>query len=640
MESSLQLVGTVLDGKYEISGVLGRGGMGTVYIAKQIDLNREVVIKVLNEEVPDVDDLERFKREASILASLEHKNLLRIYQYGLIANELPYLVLEKLNGQTLADEISAQGKLPWQRVIAIGMQISDAMEYAHTKGVLHRDLKPENIILETQAGSEFVKIIDFGLARLLVGPGSKTLTATGTLLGSPHYMSPEMCSGLRADPRSEVYSLACLLYHCLAGVPPFEADNAIALIYKHQNDFPERLDSSIPEHLNAALFKALEKKPESRFQSMKEFSEALDNVKEGRTPTFDLSKVSGLKSAREKNTRSKSTLILGSVAICALLLCTTLFILKNLSVTTTKNAEKGWGQSEKERRNLANSVKLMMAAERDFSDGNTKKALAQGSKALKLLMDVLISTRNMDALVKEELNTISKFEAIIDKYPDLSRNPDWLDIFRISGNQEKLAHWHNYALLSLLQASIFKQNNPYQGVRSYCAASESFSKNFEIEMAETCLHKAENLMKEKVARNGPHACSTSILLARSLLMSKSKREALADKLLEAAEKIHPKITGDLRTELELAIADRYIEKKQIEKAALHLQIARKHSSEIYLDSVLRRQAGIAESNHQYAEAIDLYSQLANSAAKDGHLASASGYQKTIARLEEKLAESK
>ena len=213
MHAPSQLIGSLIDGKYKIDCVLGQGGMGTVYLAQQSELSRELVVKVLNFNLAKKEEfVERFHREARILASMQNEHLMQVYSYGLLAGQVPYLAMERVSGITLGELVAKNGKLAWQRAVKIGIQICDAMSVVHAENILHRDLKPSNVmILDSSSEDEQVKVIDFGLGCFL-GSDSVTLTKDGTLLGTPQYMSPEVCSGERSDQRSDIYGLACLLY--------------------------------------------------------------------------------------------------------------------------------------------------------------------------------------------------------------------------------------------------------------------------------------------------------------------------------------------------------------------------------------------------------------------------------------------
>lgn len=215
--------GTIIDERYEIIEPIGEGGMGSVFRARELELDRTIAIKFLQLSMSgDEVSCSRFLREGKILSALVHKNILACYRYGLWQGRVPYIAMEFLAGKSLRSVLKENTRLPWQQVIEIALPVCDAMQTAHQNGIIHRDLKPDNIVLIDDAAK--VKVLDFGLARIIVvteGELSQHLTHTGALVGSVHYMSPEQCSGKRADARCDIYSLGCILYELLVGAPPW-----------------------------------------------------------------------------------------------------------------------------------------------------------------------------------------------------------------------------------------------------------------------------------------------------------------------------------------------------------------------------------------------------------------------------------
>ncbi|MBX9570627.1 MAG: protein kinase [Candidatus Obscuribacterales bacterium] len=289
------LSGTIIDEKYEVLELLGTGGYGSVYKAKQIGIERQVAIKLLHiAATDDAENIERFRREGLAMASFQHANIPTVYQFGIWQGRIPYIAMEYLQGHSLRAELSEKTTLKPERAISITLSICAALAYAHSHGVVHRDLKPENIFLSRNADEELIKVCDFGLARFL--PTSKnaseleTLTATGLLIGSSNYMSPEQCHGKRSDERSDIYSLSCILFEMLTGQPPFVAENPIALIHMHIN-------AAIPQltwktDLNKVIWKGLQKDPALRYQTMSELDADLNAVGNGRSLNIRISKTS------------------------------------------------------------------------------------------------------------------------------------------------------------------------------------------------------------------------------------------------------------------------------------------------------------------------------------------------------------
>jgi serine/threonine-protein kinase len=261
-----------LGDRYEIGTELGSGGMATVYSGRDRVLGRPVAIKMLADRYAGDDKfVTRFRREARAAAGLNHQNIVSVFDTG-DTNGQHYIVMELVQGETLADLLKREGPLSPDRAARIGGAVARALQAAHDRGFVHRDVKPGNVMI-TPSGE--VKVMDFGIARAAT---DDTLTQTGMVLGTASYLSPEQSRGDAVDHRSDVYSLGCVLYEMLGGRPPFEADTPVSLAYKHVNEDPQPLGSSdpaIPGELDAVVMKALEKDPDRRFSSARELGEAL-----------------------------------------------------------------------------------------------------------------------------------------------------------------------------------------------------------------------------------------------------------------------------------------------------------------------------------------------------------------------------
>jgi len=271
--------GTLFAGRYEVKEVLGMGGMGVVYRAFDRELQEPVAIKTLRTEAMSTDTvaLDRFKQEIRLARKIAHRNVVRTYDLGEV-NGTYYLTMEFVEGKSLKSLIEGRGRLPIPVTLTIGKQLCRALEVAHEQGVIHRDIKPQNMVVEP---SGFLKVMDFGIARLANPPKGKGLTEAGMSIGTPDYMSPEQLQGLDLDPRSDLYSAGVVLFECVSGRVPFEADTPWALIAKHIEEEapdPRTLNAEVPETLAAVILKAMGRKPEERYQTAATMYEALDLV--------------------------------------------------------------------------------------------------------------------------------------------------------------------------------------------------------------------------------------------------------------------------------------------------------------------------------------------------------------------------
>ncbi len=264
--------GQVLAQRYRVQRLLGKGGMGAVYLADDEVLGELVALKVISSAFASDEAamIARFRREAAAARKVSSQNVIRIHDLGEARPGLLYLSMEYFAGRTLADVIAQRGMVPIKDVMDILQQIAAGLECAHQAGVIHRDLKPGNVLVGERGA---VKIIDFGLATTAMGEG---LTATGAILGTPHYMAPEQVRGKSVDARSDIYSLGALAYHLVTGRPPFAGDNAIAIGFAHLSEtpvHPRDLRRDCPPALDAAIIAALAKAPENRPASAKAFIE-------------------------------------------------------------------------------------------------------------------------------------------------------------------------------------------------------------------------------------------------------------------------------------------------------------------------------------------------------------------------------
>jgi serine/threonine protein kinase len=274
--------GSVVDGKYRIDTVVGEGGLGIVYGATQLSLDRPVAVKVLHGTASSRREAaQRFEREARTVAQLRHPHVVTIYDFGVAPEVGAYIVMELVAGRSLRAEIGESGQLSPRHALVLIDQISSAVQAAHEVGIIHRDLKPENVVVEITGDGPVAKVLDFGIAKLQgdLFEGTERLTASGARLGTPRYMSPEQCEGRALDPRSDIYSLGCILFELLAGRPPFLGATAAEVILdhlRHEPPMPSSIVRDVPEAVEAALMRALAKDPDARYASVAAFRSALD----------------------------------------------------------------------------------------------------------------------------------------------------------------------------------------------------------------------------------------------------------------------------------------------------------------------------------------------------------------------------
>ena len=279
------LVGTLVAGKYRIVKQLGEGGMGCVYLAEQQlgSTARKVALKTLHKHLSHDPAIKaRFDREAGTVAALEHPNTIQVYDFGAMEDGTLYLVMEFVQGRSVADILEKDGAMPPARVENILRQVCGSLEEAHGHGIVHRDLKPDNVVLCERAGQkDWVEVLDFGIAKRSSehDPNEAKLTQQGMVLGTPPYMSPEQFTGQPVDARSDIYALGVMTYEMLVGKYPFEANTAWEWASKHMTEAPrpietQALGANVPDRMRNAITRALAKNKDERFATVKEFYEA------------------------------------------------------------------------------------------------------------------------------------------------------------------------------------------------------------------------------------------------------------------------------------------------------------------------------------------------------------------------------
>ena len=260
------LLGTIIDRRFRIDQRIGDGAIGQVYQGLQLSVGRPVAIKLVRVELShDRAAVERFLREARLLTSVNHPTIVNVYDYGRTETGSLYLVMEMIRGHTLAELLAASGRLDARRTCEIAYQLSDALATAHAHGAVHRDLKPSNIMLLDAIG-DVVKVCDFGLAKSFLSDSTRlsSFAQASMIMGTPNYTAPEAIRGDESEPRSDLYSLGCILYELLTGASPFHDAEFNVVLARHLSDLPPRLPSSVPSPLAELIYQLLEKSPDQR----------------------------------------------------------------------------------------------------------------------------------------------------------------------------------------------------------------------------------------------------------------------------------------------------------------------------------------------------------------------------------------
>jgi serine/threonine protein kinase len=277
-------LGNTLGGRYHLDAVIGLGGMGTVYQATDVTSQRQVAVKTLHAFLSGNHVLaERFRREATVASRLDHPNIIRVHEFGRAEDGTCFIAMELLEGDNVRELVQQQGPFTLRRAVHLLEEAAAAAAFAHAAGVVHRDIKPHNLVLNEVDGVEQVKVLDFGLVKALDKEDAEELTATGMVMGTPQYMSPEQTLGEPVDSRSDLYSLAGVLYYCLAGTSPFGASNVQTA---RRAAFTQaltpvgmlRVGAPVPEAFDAFFDKGLAERREDRFQTAEELVAAVHEV--------------------------------------------------------------------------------------------------------------------------------------------------------------------------------------------------------------------------------------------------------------------------------------------------------------------------------------------------------------------------
>ncbi len=325
------LVGSTLGGHLKIISCLGSGGMSVVYKAEDLLLQRTVAVKILHSHSAlNPQNVLRFRQEAMAASKIDHPNVIRVYEFSVPEKGQPYLVMDFVAGQSLADFIATNGPIEMRRAVSLMGIICDGLQCAHDAGVVHRDLKPANImLLKDSSGKQTLKLVDFGIAKVLTEDTvGHALTQTGEVFGSPLYMSPEQCFGKTLDRQSDLYSLGCVMYEMCTGRPPIKGGSLLETIQLQTTDMPAPAISKYAGIKYGAAFdlfiqRAMAKNPDERFQTALDFKQALLSM-------LDAPQVENF-----GRTKLQSQLLLGSAGVVLLILAATFWIYKNPKTNTT-----------------------------------------------------------------------------------------------------------------------------------------------------------------------------------------------------------------------------------------------------------------------------------------------------------------
>lgn len=312
----------IINDRFEVIELIGTGGMASVYKVRDKSLDKVFAAKVLSEKLThDQAAVKRFLQEAKASSTLDHQNIVSVYDSGTTDSGVPFIVMDYLEGTPLNTLIGDKTGLTFERAIEIFVQIADAIAHAHAKNLIHRDVKPSNIMLldgqqdeDSDNKTDLIKVLDFGIAKVLPGAdsGAATVTQTGEIFGSPLYMSPEQCKGEAIDTRSDIYSLGCLMYEAVSGKAAFNAENPFKVMMNHVQMEPEpfRSDVKIPDSLKKVIFCCLEKEPENRYQKMEALRDDLALVRDGKPPV-------AVKKPSKKKSVGKNQKLVWAAAIAA-----------------------------------------------------------------------------------------------------------------------------------------------------------------------------------------------------------------------------------------------------------------------------------------------------------------------------------
>ncbi len=540
------IIGSIIDEDFQIESILGAGGLSTVYKARQEGLNRMVAIKVLHQNVlGEEEQILRFEQEARILAELEHAHIVKLLRFGELSGKRPYMVIEYLEGKTL-DALLQEKELSWQEAARITIQSCNAAGFAHSKGIVHRDLKPQNIMLLSQPEPNYVKILDFGLSRVKMdGNTIQKLTRTGALIGSVHYMSPELCQGRRADERSDIYSLACTLYEAVGGRAPMSAEDPISVINKQVNEMPEplsgpnfNLKAKVPAALELVIFKGLQKDPEKRFQTMKEMENALELILEGRG---DELRFPGIDIRRTKKKNSKQVFFM---AVFLFIAGSLAFFAPLLMHRSAK--EKSVNLNGRERRQ-ERALKLVKEAKQLKEAGKKLQARSLVRQALLSISRPENSQTITKEAAKADLEILNEAAEILLSQDSEPESFNSRELSAIGFNDLQVLSQNEQTELKAALARIFAYyGTTVDASSNFIPAAQEYSREKESSKLEKLIQDFKgSLLKRELAADNKIMLETSVKIANLYLLDAEDKRQEAQEQLRKNEKLMKAEFADL-----------------------------------------------------------------------------------------------
>ena len=447
------MIGTLLDGRYLLLSLLGEGGMGHVYRANHVLMDKPVAVKLIHAELAHMEDVaKRFEREAKSSSRLTDPHCITVTDFGRTDDGTLFLVMEVLEGDDLDVRLEEQGALPVNEALRIISQILKGLAHAHEQGVVHRDLKPENVFLVDHGGEkDFVKILDFGIAKLAAGGGAENLTKSGIVFGTPKYLSPEQALGDTVDHRVDLYAVGIMLYELLTGQPPFDAESAMDTLSMHLTKDPPSLAESgaFPRGLQEVFNKALAKKPDDRYASAEEFLAAIEALDpEGDPPSgvqqiiSNISeKVSGKTSTGKKGRGGRIALIIVLLLVVAAGGLAAFRYRDKIvdEVQKRLNPEQPISQQVGDLGKKTDTVKSMLdRADMQIRDGNPAEAVVSVKEVLEISPD--LAPANL--LLGHGLFLSGDREAAMESYEKaISSQADLADDVRLKENLREALKW-------------------------------------------------------------------------------------------------------------------------------------------------------------------------------------------------------